>query len=76
MLKLGIGIKQTSVAEYMLRQRRSPSQGWKTFLRNHSDSIAAMDLFVVLGERHLRHVLCCYMDYYNPASQHPSVYVD
>jgi hypothetical protein len=24
------------------------SQGWKTFLRNHSDGIASMDLFVVL----------------------------
>jgi hypothetical protein len=25
----------------------TPSQGWKTFLRNHADGIAAMDLFVV-----------------------------
>ena len=24
-----------------------PSQGWKTFLRNHADGIASMDLFVV-----------------------------
>jgi hypothetical protein len=24
-----------------------PSQGWKTFLRNHADGIVAMDLFVV-----------------------------
>src|ERR1019366_382638 len=31
------------------RRRRSapPSQGWKTFLHNHADGIAAMDLFVV-----------------------------
>src|SRR5512139_3033479 len=27
--------------------RRSPSQGWKTFLCNHADGIASMDLFVV-----------------------------
>jgi hypothetical protein len=27
--------------------RRPPSQGWKTFLRNHADGIASMDLFVV-----------------------------
>jgi transposase InsO family protein len=47
MLKLGIDIGQTSVAKYLVRQRRPPSQGWKTFLRNHSDGIAAMDLFVV-----------------------------
>src|SRR5438034_5463919 len=29
------------------RRRRPPSQGWKTFLRNHADGIASMDLFVV-----------------------------
>ena len=29
------------------RQRRPPSQGWKTFLVNHADGIASMDLFVV-----------------------------
>ncbi len=47
LLKLGIDIGQTSVAKYMARRRRPPSQGWKTFLRNHADGIAAMDLFVV-----------------------------
>ena len=31
----------------MARRRRPPSQGWRTFLRNHADGIAAMDLFVV-----------------------------
>ena len=181
LLKLGIDIGQTSVAKYMARRGAPPSQGWKTFLRNHADGIAAMDLFVVptisfrllygllimghgrrqilwfgvtghptaewianqlteacgweqiprylirdrdgaygeifirrvrsigirdhptsprspwqnayaerligsirrecidhiviFGERHLRHVLLSYLDYYNPASQHPSVYV-
>ena len=47
LLKLGIDIGQTSVAKYMARRRGSPSQGWKTFLHNHADGIAAMDLFVV-----------------------------
>ena len=47
LLKLGIDIGQTSVAKYMARRRGSPSQGWKTFLRNHADGVAAMDLFVV-----------------------------
>ena len=47
LLKLGIDIGQTSVAKYMPRRRRPPSQGWKTFLTNHADGIAAMDLFVV-----------------------------
>ena len=47
LLKLGIEIGQTSVAKYMARRRAPPSQGWNTFLRNHADGIAAMDLFVV-----------------------------
>src|SRR5262249_40228311 len=47
LLKLGINLGQTSVAKYMARHRRPPSQGWRTFLRNHADGIAAMDLFVV-----------------------------
>ena len=47
LLKLGIEIGQTSVAKYMARRRGPPSQGWKTFLHNHADGIAAMDLFVV-----------------------------
>src|SRR6188472_2643146 len=29
------------------RRRAPPSQGWNTFLRNHADGVAAMDLFVV-----------------------------
>jgi hypothetical protein len=40
-------VGQTSVAKYMARHRRPPSQGWKTFLRNHADGIASLDLFVV-----------------------------
>jgi transposase/transposase InsO family protein len=47
LLKLGIDVGQTTVAKYMVRGRRPPSQGWKTFLRNHADGIASMDLFVV-----------------------------
>ena len=47
LLKLDIAIGQTSVAKYMAERRGAPSQGWKTFLRNHADGIAAIDLFVV-----------------------------
>jgi transposase InsO family protein len=47
LLKLGVDIGQTSVAKYMAKRRDPPSQGWRTFLRNHADGIAAMDLFVV-----------------------------
>lgn len=47
LLKLGVEISQSSVAKYMARRRGPPSQGWKTFLRNHAPHIAAVDLFVV-----------------------------
>jgi hypothetical protein len=47
MLKIGIDVGQTTVAKYMATRRRPPSQGWKTFLRNHADAIASMDMFVV-----------------------------
>ena len=47
LLRLGIDIGRISVAKYMARRRGPPSQGWKTFLRNHADGIVAMDLFVV-----------------------------
>jgi hypothetical protein len=47
LLKLGIDVGQTTVGKCMARNRRPPSQGWKTFLRNHADGIASMDLFVV-----------------------------
>ena len=46
LLKLGIDVGQTSVAKYMAKHRKPPSQGWRTFLRNHADGVAAMDLFV------------------------------
>jgi transposase InsO family protein len=31
----------------MVKRRGPPSQGWKTFLRNHAPDIAAIDLFIV-----------------------------
>lgn len=47
LLKLGIDVCQSTAAKYMVRGRAPPSQGWLTFLRNHADGIAAIDLFVV-----------------------------
>jgi hypothetical protein len=123
LLKLGVDIGQTSVAKYMVKRRDPPSQGWRTFLRNHADGAAAMDMFVVptisfrllygrlrsmgirdrptsprspwqnayaerligsirrecldhvvvLGERHLRHILLSYMHYYNDIRTHRSL---
>jgi hypothetical protein len=47
LLMLGIEVAESTVARYMIRRRRPPSQGWKTFLRNHIAGIASLDLFVV-----------------------------
>jgi hypothetical protein len=46
LLKLGFDVGQTTVAKYMAKRRRPPSQSWKTFLRNQAEGIAALDLFV------------------------------
>jgi transposase InsO family protein len=45
--KLGISVSQSTVAKYMRRHPRPPSQTWRTFLTNHVTQIAAADLFVV-----------------------------
>jgi hypothetical protein len=47
LLMLGIDVAESAVGRYMVRRRHPPSQGWKTFLRNHAAGIASLDLFVV-----------------------------
>ena len=47
LLKLGIEVAESTVAKYMVKRPRRPGQSWTTFLRNHTDGIAAVDLFVV-----------------------------
>ena len=47
LLKLGIEVAQSTVAKYMARSGRGPSQTWKTFLRNHAAGIGAMDFLIV-----------------------------
>jgi hypothetical protein len=47
LLKLGISVSQSTVATYMPRHPRPPSQPWRTFLANHASQIMAADLFVV-----------------------------
>ncbi len=47
LLKVGIDVGQSTVAKYMVKGRRPPSQSWKTFLRNHADGIASIDFLVV-----------------------------
>jgi transposase InsO family protein len=47
LLKLGVDVSQATVAKYMTRSQRPPSQTWRTFLANHLGQIAAADFFVV-----------------------------
>ena len=47
LLKLGFEIAKSTVSKYMIRHRGPPSQNWRTFLRNHADAIAAIDLCMV-----------------------------
>ena len=35
------------MAKYLVRRRGPSSQGWKTFLRNHTPHMAVIDMFVV-----------------------------
>jgi len=45
--KLGIQISEASVAKYMIRSRKPPSQTWRTFLDNHVSQLASIDFFTV-----------------------------
>jgi transposase InsO family protein len=47
LLMLGFNVAQSTVSKYMMRRRKPPSQSWKTFLRNHAEAIAAIDMCVV-----------------------------
>jgi Integrase core domain len=47
LLKLGIAVAQSTVSIYMVPRSARPLQTWKTFVRNHMEGIASIDLFVV-----------------------------
>jgi transposase InsO family protein len=44
---LGHVVAESTVAKYVVRPRKPPSQTWRTFLNNHVGQIAAVDFFVV-----------------------------
>jgi len=44
---LGHTVADSTVAKYMERGRKPPSQTWRTFLENHVPDIVAIDFFVV-----------------------------
>ena len=47
LLMLGFQVAQSTVFKYMMRGQGPPSQSWKTFLQNHAEAIAAVDMCVV-----------------------------
>jgi transposase InsO family protein len=47
LLMLGFDVAQSTVSKYMMHGRGPPSQSWRTFLRNHAEAIAAIDMCVV-----------------------------
>ena len=44
---LGYDVSEGTVAKYMIRRRKPPSQTWRTFLANHMSVTAACDFFTV-----------------------------
>ena len=47
LLKLGIDVSQATVGRYLPRRPKAPSPTWRSFLRNHMTTIAAVDMFMV-----------------------------
>jgi len=47
LLKLGFELSESTVAKYMVRHRRPPSQTWRTFLQNHANDLVSSDFFVL-----------------------------
>ncbi len=46
LLKLGIEVSQATVAKYMVKHRKPPSQTGRTFLKNHVKQLVSVDFFV------------------------------
>ena len=55
------------MSRLLRRLRRPPSQTWRTFLTNH---------VIILGDRHLRHLLAACLTYYHGARTHLAVEKD
>ena len=45
--KLAINVSQATVGKYMVRNRKPPSQTWRTFLNNHVTQMVSVDFFTV-----------------------------
>jgi len=51
LLKLGLDVSEATVSKYMIRDRRPPSQTWRTFLENHTKELVAIDFFTAVGRK-------------------------
>ena len=47
LLKLDIHVSQATVSKYVIRNRKPPSQSWRTFLNNHLPDLVSIDFFTV-----------------------------
>jgi len=45
--KLGVNVSEATVSKYMIRDKRPPSQTWRSFLENHAKDIIAVDFLTV-----------------------------
>ena len=41
LLKLGLDVSEATVSKYIIRDRRPPSQTWRTFLENHAKDLSS-----------------------------------
>ena len=47
LMKLGLSISQAAVSKYMVRDRKPPSQTWRSFLDKHLADLVSIDFFTV-----------------------------
>ena len=47
LLKLGFELSEATIAKYMVRHRKPPSQTWHMFQTNHMKDMVSSDFFVV-----------------------------
>ena len=47
LLKLDIQVSKATVSKFMIRNRKPPSQSWRTFLHNHLPDLASIDFLTV-----------------------------
>ena len=47
LLLLGYHVAESTIAKYIIKGSKPPSQTWKTFLKNHTHNTAAIDFFIL-----------------------------